>query len=76
MSQIEKLLQKIENSPKNVSFETIKKLLENAGYECYNSGSSHFQFRKSGFDTLTIPFKRPVKAVYVKKVVQILKEQK
>lgn len=72
MSKKEKLLQTIKNNPKNIDFETLKKVLESFGYESNNSGGSHWVFRKSGCDSITIPYKRPVKAIYVKKVIEIL----
>ena len=46
MSKYEKIIQNLKNNPKNISFETIKSLLEKFGYRAYNNGSSHWQFRK------------------------------
>lgn len=76
MSKFDKLLKNIENNPKNVRFETIKKLLEKAGYIATNNRSSHWQFRKEGKDTITIPYNRPIKAIYVKEVIKAIKEDK
>lgn len=72
MEKIDKLLQQITANPKNVDFKKLKKLLENYGYECVNTGGSHFVFRKANAPSMTIPFKRPVKVIYVKKVLKIL----
>ena len=74
MSKTDKLLKDLENNPYNVRFETLKNLLENAGYRAINNGSSHWQFRKENKETLTIPYKRPVKAVYIKQVLKALKD--
>ena len=49
----------------NVRFETLKNLLESAGYTSYNKGSSHFQFRKAGCELITLPYKKPMKPFYV-----------
>ncbi|MDO5045056.1 type II toxin-antitoxin system HicA family toxin [Campylobacter sp.] len=75
MSKREKLLKELENNPKNVRFETLKNLLESVGYEMFNKGSSHFQFRKVGRDLITIPFKRPIKPIYVKIVIKAVKDE-
>ena len=39
-----------------------------------DNGSSHYQFRKNGEETITIPFARPVKAIYVKMVLKALEK--
>lgn len=76
MSKKDKLVQKLQNNPKNVRLKTLQKLLESAGYKRYDSGSSHVVFRKVGCDIITIPFKRPIKPIYVHLVLEALKEQK
>ncbi|RDU51876.1 hypothetical protein CQA49_08040 [Helicobacter sp. MIT 00-7814] len=76
MSKKDKLLAKLENNPTNVAFEVLEKLLKDCGYEVFKSGGSHAVFRKSQCEILTIPYKRPVKVVYVKMVLKVLKEQK
>ena len=76
MSKKEKLLKELENNPYNVRFEVLKNLLESYGYESFNKGGSHFQFRKAGNELISIPFKRPIKAIYVKMVIKAIKESK
>nr|DAD64574.1 MAG TPA: antitoxin [Caudoviricetes sp.] len=41
-----------------------------------NRGFSHWQFRKSGCETITIPYKRPIKPIYVKMTLKAIKEEK
>jgi len=65
----------MKNNPKDVSFEDIKKLLETYGYDCQNSGGSHFVFRKEFCETIVISYNKPIKAVYVKHVLEILGEK-
>ena len=72
MSKREKLLKELENNPKDVRFETLKKLLESEGWKASNNGSLHWQFRKES-RKITIPYKRPVKPVYVKMALEALK---
>lgn len=76
MSNKDKLIKELKNNPKNIRFEILKKLLEDFGYECFNKGGSHYQFRKQGCDLITIPFKRPIKAIYVKMVLKAIEESK
>ena len=72
MSKREKLLKELENNPKDVRFETLKKLLESEGWKAFNNGSFHWQFRKES-RKITILYKRLVKPVYVKMALEALK---
>lgn len=75
MSKYEKLIKDLENNPKNARIETLIKLLESVGYQTFNKGSSHYQFRKSGRDLITIPRHRPVKIIYVKIAIKAVKDE-
>ena len=72
MSKYDKLLLQLMNNPKNINFQDIKKILLNEGYEAINTGGSHWVFRKDGSSSITIPYKKPIKIIYVKKVLQLL----
>ena len=77
MSQLEKLLERIRNNPKTVTFEELDKILRRNGYERHQpgGGSSHYIYRKKGKPPLTIPKKSPyVKEEYVKLVIEALGE--
>lgn len=65
MSKKDKLLKAIRNNPKDVRFEDLKKLLMSYGYEAYNTGGSHWVFKKAGYHDEVVPYKKPVKAYYV-----------
>ena len=65
MSKKDKLLQSIINNPKNVRFEELEKLLISNGYKVYNTGGSHYVFRKNNCDSQVIPYKKPIKAYYL-----------
>jgi predicted RNA binding protein YcfA (HicA-like mRNA interferase family) len=75
MSKKDKLIDFIKNNPKNVRFEDLKKILENIGYVARNRGGSHYIFIKENSTPITIPYKRPVKIIYVKQVIRILEEE-
>ena len=76
MSRSRKLLEKIRNNPKAVSFEDLDKALRQAGFvpRQPKSGSSHV-FYTLGSYALTVPYKRPyVKEVYVKQALDFIDE--
>lgn len=57
MSQFDKLLQRICSLDKDMRFEELRRILEYYGYTMKQprSGSSHYTFRKSGKQPVTIP---------------------
>lgn len=76
MARLEKLLLKIRNSPQNVSFDDLDRLLNAYGFTRRQprSGSSHYVY-SFGQLRITVPYERPhVKAMYVKQVLAILDE--
>ena len=75
MSKREKLLAKIKNNPNNVRFETIQDILLFFGFKERqpSSGSSHYTYTYKS-TIITIPRHKPLKKVYVTRVIQILEE--
>ena len=71
MSKKDKLIRELTQNPLNGRLKTLKILLEKEGYSASNNGSSHWQFRKAGKDTITILYKRLVKPIYVKIVLKL-----
>jgi len=69
-----KVVKKVINNPKNISFEDIKKLLESFDYKCFqpNRGGSHYVFRKKGEQPICVPKKKPVNVHYVKEIISLL----
>ena len=76
MSKKEKLLKAMKNNPKDIAFDDIKKLLEDYGYTCHSGGGSHFVFRMENSEHIVIPYHKPIKAIYVKHVLEILGEKR
>lgn len=77
MSKWEKLLQRIRNNPKTVTFEEVDKVLRSIGYKSSQprGGSSHYTYRKKGCMPLTVPRKEPyVKETYVRIVIDLWDE--
>ena len=75
MSVKEKLEQRLRNNPKNASFEDLRKLLELNGYKLNSTKGSHSTFAKAGAKHITLPFKKPMNAVYTKAVLEAISKE-
>ena len=75
MSKYEKLLERIKALDKGLTFEELQKVLQKNGYVAYNSGSSHYTFRKSQIEKITLPRHKPMKIVYIKLVKEALEQE-
>lgn len=75
LTQFDKLYADIVRNPKNVKFEDLDKLLIRSGFKCHkqHSGTSHFHYSHPDLiDILSIPYARPVKAIYVKEALDAI----
>lgn len=77
MSKWDKLLMKILSLSKDLRFKELRKVLESYGYvmNAPKGGSSHYTFRKSGCQPITIPKHEPIKKVYVERVKEIVESE-
>ncbi|ELS32268.1 MULTISPECIES: type II toxin-antitoxin system HicA family toxin [Pseudanabaena] len=72
MGKKEKLLELLRNSPNNVTFGDIRKLLELEGFDLDRITGSHHIFKRDEI-VLVIPVhNNRVKSVYVKRVVELI----
>ncbi len=72
MSKRDKLLELLRNSPNNVTFGDIRKLLELEGFDLDRITRSHHIFKKNEI-VLVIPVhNNRVKSVYVKRVLELI----
>ncbi|WP_406678092.1 type II toxin-antitoxin system HicA family toxin [Neomoorella carbonis] len=77
MSQIEKLLKAIKRNPRDVPWEDIDKVLKYYGFNCRHQGGSHYNYYHPELvEILTIPRRRPVKAIYVKQALELIEKLK
>lgn len=62
---------------RDLRFDELRKVLESYGYKMNApiSGSSHYTFRKSGCQPITIPKHEPIKKVYVELVRQVVESE-
>jgi len=73
LSARDKQLDAIRNNPKNVKFETIRKIFLKHGFveAAPRSGSSHITYHK-GIYRLTIVKDKPVNSIYIKQAIKII----
>ncbi|MNE79477.1 hypothetical protein D3C80_1759670 [compost metagenome] len=74
MARIDKLVQKMKDRPNGIQFDEVAKVLRHHGYELARSNGSHFHFRNDAGDLITIKKENPLKAVYVKDVLDRIGE--
>lgn len=75
-NKISKIIDKMRKSPSSISFNEVRDVLVYLGYELSsNGGGSHMIFRKPGHEHLNIPFTKPIKKHYVKKVLETYEEE-
>lgn len=77
MTRINKLYAQIINNPKNVKYENLDKILRQHGFQCRQpgKGSSHYTYFHDDLpEIITIPYTRPIKAIYVKIAIEAIKK--
>ena len=74
MGEREKLLQRIRQSPHNVTFKDVRKLLESEEFILDRITGSHHVFRKSDIVFVVPVHHNRVKTVYVKRMIEIIEE--
>ena len=77
MSKRDKRLQKIRDNPKNVSFDDLQTVMLSFGFILDPVTGSHHTFYLEKDDEkkiIPIPFRRPVKPVYVRQAIQLIEQ--
>jgi len=77
LSKWDKLLTRICSLSNDVRFDELRKVLESYGYvmKTPGGGSSHYIFRKTGCQPITIPKHVPIKKVYVEMVKRVVESE-
>ncbi|KEA46229.1 hypothetical protein CR66_03245 [Campylobacter mucosalis] len=73
MSRYDKILDKISNNPKNVSFDELRAILEYVGFKLVRTNGSHHIF-EYGTRAIVVPRHKPVKEIYVKNAIKLILE--
>jgi predicted RNA binding protein YcfA (HicA-like mRNA interferase family) len=77
MTKRDKRLQRLRQNPKNVSFDALKRVLEDYGFEHIRTAGSHHTFVAVIGEhnwRLTIPFNRPIKIPYIRQALSAIDE--
>ncbi|RLA72391.1 MAG: type II toxin-antitoxin system HicA family toxin [Epsilonproteobacteria bacterium] len=75
MSKIEKLIKKLRNNPKDTNINTIKKILDKYELEYIWGKGDHLNVKHPLADyILTIPAHKPIKPIYIMKLLQMIDE--
>ena len=75
MSKAEKLLAKMRANPRDWRIEDLEAVAKRYGIDVRKTGGSHFVFLCPGVElAVTVPFKRPIKPVYVTQFLALLDE--
>lgn len=73
MSRLDKTLSKMRNNPKDWRMAELEYLAEKLGITIRKSGGSHVVFQHAKWqDMLCIPAHRPIKPVYIKKLIALI----
>lgn len=75
MSKRRKRLERIRQNPNNVSLDSLRRVLEDYGFVYRQTVGSHYTFTYilAGETKLfVVPFRRPLKPVYVKRAVRLI----
>ncbi len=74
MTKRDKLLERLKNSPNNVKFTDIRKLLELEGFILDRITGSHHIFQKDDMVFVIPVNSNRVKSIYVKRVIELIEE--
>ena len=69
-----KILGRMRNNPTGWRIEDLKTVADRFNIEYRQSGTSHVTFRHPTGAKLTVPARRPIKPVYVKKFLELIDE--
>ncbi len=77
MSKRSKRYKRIAQNPNNIIFDDLRNLLEDYGFEHRRTRGSHHSFVGRIGDekvSLVIPYRKPLKEVYVKKALALIEQ--
>lgn len=74
MTRATKILEQMKANPRGWRIESLKSVAEALGLVHRQPGGSHVIFRHPNGAMLSVPARRPIKPVYVKKFVRLVEE--
>lgn len=73
MSKYSKLIEKMRNNPRDWRIEQLETIATQFGVAIRKTGGSHVVFdHPKWIELLTVPAKRPIKPIYIKKFLALL----
>ncbi|MAZ78250.1 MAG: hypothetical protein CMF39_06185 [Legionellaceae bacterium] len=72
MGRIDKIINKMRNNPRDWRIEDLKTVANRLGVVYRQPGTSHVTFRTQGGRQLTVPARKPIKPIYIKKFVELI----
>ena len=72
MSKIEKLLEKMRHNPRDWTIAELKTIADRLGITYKQPGTSHVTFRAKAGLMLTVPAKKPIKPIYIKRFLELI----
>lgn len=76
MGTKDKKLQSMANNPKgDWKIEDLKALANGYGITYNQPGTSHVTFRTTSGQMLTVPAHKPIKAIYIKKFLELIENE-
>jgi predicted RNA binding protein YcfA (HicA-like mRNA interferase family) len=73
MSKADKLLEKMRRNPRDWRMESLEATARRYGVDVRKTGGSHFVFLHPDLElAVTVPFKRPIKPIYITQFLALL----
>lgn len=76
MGKIDKLIQALENNPKgDWTIDDLKRIAHQYKFDYRQPGTSHVTFRTGKGHKLTVPAHKPIKPIYIRLFLELLKNE-
>ena len=76
MTNADKRFEKMKANPRDWRIEDLRTIADSLGIEHISAGGSHVVFRCVQCCHVTIPAKRPIKPIYIKKFITLVERVK
>lgn len=74
MTKVDKTLERMKANPLDWRIESLKSVAASHALICRQPGGSHVIFRHPNGAMLSVPARRPIKPVYVRKFVRLVED--
>ncbi len=72
MTKVDKLLEKMRNNSHDWRIEELKAIADRYKMTYLQPGTSHVTFRTGTGEKLTVPARKPIKPIYIKKFIELI----